>query len=366
MRIIFSGGGTGGHIYPALSMARYVKKKVPQAAILFIGADGGMEENIIPEAGFDLETLAVKGFSRKKLIHAPATIFRLGSSCARARRIIEKFKPDVVMGTGGYASAPTLLAALLGRKKTIIHEQNIIPGMTNRFLSPWVDKVCVSFDASRDYYKNKSNVLVTGNPRSSDMKLLSKESARESLRMDNKLPLLLVFGGSRGAARINQCMVDYLEKLTEKGKMQVLYITGEIYYDEITSRLEKKQVFDRLGDRLKVKAYQREMPSAMAAADLMISRAGATTLAEITALGVPSILIPSPNVVNDHQRKNALSLVREEAAVMIEEDNLTAPALKDKIEDLLGSPVKLKMLSKNSRKLGKPDAAENIFKLIAL
>lgn len=365
MRIIFTGGGTGGHIYPALAMARYVNKIEPGASILFIGAEGGMEEKIVPDSGFHLETLPVKGFHRKKLTRASFnTIYLLGSSCSRAKKIMEKFRPDVVFGTGGYASAPTLIAALAGRKKVIIHEQNIVPGMTNRFLAPWVDKVCVSFDKSKKYYRKKSNLIFTGNPRASEMNRICKGTARELLKMDKERPLLLVSGGSRGAARINQCMVEYLENVGENEEIQMLYITGEIYYDEVISRLKTNQVLERLGERLKIRAYQQEMPVAMAAADLMITRAGATTLAEITALGVPTMLIPSPNVVNEHQLINARSLAEADAAVLLEEKKLTAKVLKEKIDGLLNQPLKLKKLSNNSRKMGKPQAAETIFKLI--
>ncbi len=365
MRILITGGGTGGHIYPALAMARYVRDAQPGASILFVGAEGGMEEKIVPAAGFPLETLPVKGFSRKKITGAFHTVYLLGGACVRAKRTIEGFKPDVVFGTGGYASAPTIIAALTERKKVIIHEQNIVPGMTNRFLAPWVDKVCLSFDASKPYYWKKRNLVVTGNPRASEMNQLQKGTARHLLKMHKDIPLLLVSSGSRGAARINQCMVEFLEHTRNCTKIQVLYITGEVYYDEIISRLKRNRVFDKFGENLQVRPYQQEMPVAMAAADMMISRAGATTLAEITSLGVPTILIPSPNVVNDHQLKNARSLAEVNAAVLLEEKVLTAQTLKEQIDDLIDQPLKRKELGINSRKLGKPKAAEMIYELIA-
>ena len=365
MRLLITGGGTGGHIYPALAMARYVKNARPGASILFVGAEGGMEEKIVPDAGFPLETLPVKGFSRKQITGAFHTVYLLGNACVRAKRIIERFKPEAVFGTGGYASAPTIIAALAERRKVIIHEQNIVPGMTNRFLAPWVDRVCLSFEASKPYYWKKRNTVVTGNPRASEMNQLQKGTARNLLNMNKNIPLLLVSGGSRGAARINQCMVEFLENTRACSNIQVLYITGEVYYDEIVSRLERNRVFDQFGKNLQVRAYQQEMSVAMAAADLMISRAGATTLAEITSLGVPTILIPSPNVVNDHQLKNARSLADVNAAILLEEKELTAQTLKDQIDELVNQPLKRESLSLNSRKLGKPKAAEMIYDLIA-
>ncbi len=364
MRVMITGGGTGGHIYPALAMARTIRKHNPAAEILFVGAVGGMEEKIVPAAGFSLETLPVKGFSRRKLLQAFPTLFLLVRSWRRAHALMRRFRPDLVFGTGGFASAPALLAALAGKKRVIIHEQNLVPGVTNRFLAPWVDHVCLSFEASKKYYRKQSNLVVTGNPRASEMVDLQKAAAREGLKLHQEMPLLLACGGSRGAARINQCMVEYLEQTDKFREMQVLYITGEIYYDQVTARLCQNRVFEKFAGHLTVKAYLEEMPLALAAADLVICRAGATTLAEITALGVPAILIPSPHVVHDHQRVNALALAEAQAAVMLEEKDLHTGAFKDQVDDLLFDPLARKKLSLNSRMLGKPDAAEQIFALM--
>ncbi len=364
MRVIITGGGTGGHIYPALAMARTIRRNDPTAEILFVGAAGGMEEKIVPAAGFSLETLPVRGFSRRKLLQAFPTLFFLARSWRQAQTLMRRFRPDLVFGTGGFAAAPALLAALAGKKRVIIHEQNLFPGVTNRFLAPWVESVCLSFEASKKYYRKQSNLVVTGNPRASEMVDLEKTAARERLKLHKEMPLLVACGGSRGAARINQCMVEYLEQVDDHLGIQVLYITGEIYYDQIKARLHQNRVLERFGGHLTVKAYQEEMPLALAAADLVISRAGATTLAEITALGVPAILIPSPNVVHDHQRMNALTLAEARAAVMLEEKDLGPEIFKDQVDTLLSNPLKRKELSQNSRMLGKPDAAEQIFALM--
>lgn len=364
MRIILTGGGTGGHIYPALALARYIKKVNPGAEILFVGASGGMEEKIIPSSGFRLTTLAVKGLPRRVNLSLFQAFYLLGKSSADARKIIEEFKPDFVLGTGGYAAAPLLLAALSRRIKVILHEQNVIPGITNRFLSPFVYRVCLSFAASQKYFIRKSNLCLTGNPRASEVGHIKKVTARKILDMDPKLPLVLAVGGSRGAARLNQCMLDFLFKASDTTGFQVLYITGEIYYEKVLSRLKEGLLFEKYGSRLKVLPYQREMTLGLAAADLIVTRAGATTLAEITALGIPAIIVPSPNVVHNHQLINARELSGRKAAVLIEEDHLSGEALKNRIFSLINDPLKLDLMEKKSREMGFPEAAYNIYKLM--
>ncbi len=364
MRIIFTGGGTGGHIYPALALARYIRKVNPGAEIIFVGAEKGMEEKIIPAAGFRLHTLPVKGLPRRLNLQFWKTFYLLGKSGCRAGKILAAFKPDLIIGTGGYAAAPVILAAIMQRKKVLIHEQNVIPGVTNRLVAPWVYKVCLSFEASRRYFRKKNNLCVTGNPRASEVGRISKKTALQMLNMHPALPLLLVVGGSRGAERINRHTIDFLLRSTGYKKMQVLYITGEIYYDEVISRLQAAGIFRLYGGRLQVRPYQQEMSLALAAADLMITRAGATTLAEITALGVPAIVVPSPNVVHNHQLINARELSRQGAAVVIEEQNLNAQLLQEKIFALLNNPGKLNQMKDNSKRLGYPQAAENIYKLM--
>ncbi|NLJ56402.1 MAG: undecaprenyldiphospho-muramoylpentapeptide beta-N-acetylglucosaminyltransferase [Firmicutes bacterium] len=364
MRIIFTGGGTGGHIYPALALARYIRKVNPRAEIIFVGAQKGMEEKIVPAAGFRLLTLPVKGLPRRLNLHFWGTFYFLGKSGYRAGKILSAFKPDLIVGTGGYAAAPVILAAFMQRKKVLIHEQNVIPGVTNRLVAPYVYKVCLSFEASRRYFRKQNNLRVTGNPRASEVGHVSKKTALQMLNMQPSLPLLLVVGGSRGAERINRYTMEFLLRSTGHKGMQILYITGEIYYDEVVSRLRAAEIFRLYGGRLQVRPYQQEMSLALAAADLMITRAGATTLAEITALGVPAIVVPSPNVVHNHQVINARELSRQGAAVVIEEQNLNAQLLQEKIFALLNNPGKLNQMKDNSKRLGYPQAAENIYKLM--
>jgi UDP-N-acetylglucosamine--N-acetylmuramyl-(pentapeptide) pyrophosphoryl-undecaprenol N-acetylglucosamine transferase len=364
LKIILTGGGTGGHIYPALALARYIKKVNPSTEILFVGAAGGMEEKIIPQSGFRLAVLPVKGLPRKININLLRSFYLLGKSSVHAGKIINEFKPDVIIGMGGYAAAPIILSAITKRRKVIIHEQNVIPGVTNRFLAPCVYKVCLSFEASKRYFKKHSNLCVTGNPRASEVGHIEKKTARKILNMDENLPFLLVVGGSLGADRLNQCMTDFLFRSSGNNNIQIQYITGERYYEEVVSRLKAGKIFERYSGRLDVRPYQQEMSVSLAAADLVITRAGATTLAEVTALGVPAIIIPSPNVVHNHQFINAQELAGRGAALLIEEKDLDGKILQNEIYALLGDLSKLSSMGENSRKMGYTEAAESIYKLL--
>lgn len=365
MRVIMTGGGTGGHIYPALALARYIKKNNPGSKIIFVGAKGGMEEKIVPPSGFPLETLNIKGFPRRLTPELLKNMFLLGKSCSQAGKIIKEFRPHWVVGTGGYVAAPTVLAAFGQRKKVILHEQNVIPGITNRMLALWAFKVCLSFEASRKYFLRRSNLVVTGNPRASEVIKLDKTAARNILGMEKDLPLLLAVGGSRGAEKINLVMMEFLLRSSANKNFQILYITGEGYYQQVMERLRRGRVFEIYGPRLQVRPYQQEMPLAMAAADLIITRAGATTLSEITALGLPAIIIPSPNVVHNHQYHNARELARRGAAVMIEEENLNGEELQRKVFRLIGNPAELARMIRHSKEMGFPDAAANIYKIMS-
>ena len=351
MRLILTGGGTGGHIYPALALGRYIRRVNPGVDILFVGAKGGLEEQIVPQAGFAMKTLHVKGFPRRLSPQLLKTFSLLGSSLANALKVLEAFKPDFVVGTGGYAAAPIVIASILKGKKFILHEQNVIPGMTNRFLAPWAYRVCLSFPSSARYFLKTSNLVTTGNPRASEVGRFEKLTARKMLGIDANLPLVLAVGGSGGALKLNQSMVDFLGRAADNKNVQILYITGNVYYEEIMASLKTQNVLEKYGGRLTVKPFQPEMPLSMTAADLIITRAGATTLAEITALGLPAIIIPSPNVVQNHQLLNARELLEKGAAEMIEEKDLDGRVLQNYVDNLLNNPEKLENMRINSKKL---------------
>ena len=288
----------------------------------------------------------------------------LCGSLRAAARIIKAYNPDFVVGTGGFAAAPIIIASILKRKKVFLHEQNVFPGLTNRILAPFAYRVCLSFEGSAGHFLRRSNLVTTGNPRASEVGCLEKSKAREILGLDPDLPLLLVVGGSRGAQKLNQSMIEFLINSAEKKEIQVMYITGDIYYNEIMTALQANDLLSKYNNRLHVTPFQPEMPLCMAAADLIITRAGATTLAEITALGLPAIIIPSPNVVHNHQLLNALELQQKGAAELIEEKDLHEETLQECVYALLGNHGRMSSLKENSKKIAYPEAAENIYRLM--
>ncbi len=362
MRIVLTGGGTGGHVYPALAAARYIKEQEPGAEILFMGTQKGLESQIIPEAGFPLETITSRGLSRKISPDLIKTFFSTSRGVWEAGKILRRFKPQVVMGTGGYVCGPVVLSASLMGIPCLLHEQNVIPGMTNRLLFPFVKKVCLSFEASKKYFKDASKIFVTGNPRASEVLGISREQGIKALGLNPNKKTVLIVGGSRGAERINQCVIEILPDLVDLSDVQFIYVTGNIYYEQVMSNKKIKEITGY--HNLFIRSYIAQMPLALAATDLIISRAGATMLAEITARGVPSVLIPSPNVTNNHQVLNAHVLADAGAAEMILETDLTEALLRDIIFKLLKDAELLRTMSENSRDLGYPDSADMVYRRI--
>lgn len=362
MRIVLTGGGTGGHVYPALAAARYIKKMEPGADILFIGTQKGLESRIIPEAGFPMETISARGFSRRISPDLIKTFFSTSRGSWEARRILKRYKPQVVLGTGGYVCGPVVFSAYLMGVPCLVHEQNVIPGMTNRLLFPFVKKVCLSFEASLDYYTDLSKVVVTGNPRASEVVDISREEGIKALGLNPNCKTVFIVGGSRGAWRINQCIMEILPELVALPGVQWVYVTGQIYYDQVIRSTKIKEITNY--ENVFIRSYIDQMPQALAAADLIISRAGATMLAEITARGIPSVLIPSPNVTNNHQVLNARALSDEGAAEMILEKDISGTLLRDTTAKMLQDEKLLKTMSEKSRNLGYPDSAQMIYKEI--
>lgn len=358
MRILISGGGTGGHIYPALALARYALAVDSGAEVLFVGTENGLESKIVPGAGFSLETIPASGYSRRLQGLFPA-LKDLSGGIKRSRRLIKEFKPDVVLGTGGYVAAPVVAAALLARCPSAIHEQNAIPGLANRWLAPLVKRVCISFEDSADRFPRFSRIVYTGNPRASEVTAVSRHEGARLLGLNPDLKTIVVYGGSRGAQELNRVVVQYLEAGWLPGNTQLLYVTGEIYYREVSGSLKG------MPENVRLYPYLDEMPAALAAADMVITRSGATTLAEITALGLPAILVPSPNVVNDHQYYNASLVARAGAALLIRESEFNHYRLRREIERLLSQPDQLERMARSSRRLGVTDAAERLYRCLA-
>lgn len=355
MRLLIGGGGTGGHIYPGLALARYALAVDSKSVILFVGSESGLEQKIVPGAGFKLATIPARGFQRNfKQFNRVIGSFIAGIRAAK--KIIADFKPDVVLGTGGFVAAPLVVAAISKRLPVVIHEQNARPGFANRLLAPFVDRVCVSFLETVTRLPRFCRIAHTGNPRATEVLNYSRAEGRHYLGVDEKQFVILVYGGSRGALKVNQAVAEYLLLSDLPRDSTLLFVTGEIYYRDILKSLEP------LPATVKVFPYLEQMPAALAAADLVIARSGATTLAELTALGLPAILIPSPNVVNNHQYYNAQLLATAGAAILLEEKDLNRGLLAQEIQRLATMPEIRAEMAARSRKLGIGDAAQSLYR----
>ena len=359
MDLIICGGGTGGHIYPGLAMARYIMKRDSCSRILFVGTARGLENKIVPKAGFDLYTMPVRALSNSSLKEKPNAVASLFKSVAEAFKVIKDFKPEAVLGTGGYAAGPMLLASRLKGLPVILHEQNAIPGRTNRLMAPWATRVCITFKKSEKYFRT-NKILLTGNPRASEVTQLSRSEGLKRLNLSSSTrKLLLIFGGSQGARIINEVVTDVILKDEFPKDVHVFYITGNLYYDKVTADLKDKDT-----SNITILPYYEDMPAALSAADLVICRAGATALAELTAGGVPAILVPSVNVAYNHQYYNALILEEKGAAKIMSEDCFNAENLKETINGLISDDQALASMAAKSYELGMRDACERLFDCI--
>ncbi|MGM7720274.1 undecaprenyldiphospho-muramoylpentapeptide beta-N-acetylglucosaminyltransferase [Metabacillus sp. Hm71] len=358
MRIVVSGGGTGGHIYPALALIKEIKKHHSHVEFLYIGTNNGLENNIVKREGIDFKAIEITGFKRKLSFENVKTVTRFLKGVKVSKKYLRDFKPDVVIGTGGYVCGPVVYAASKLNIPTIIHEQNSLPGITNKFLSRYVDKVAICFEDARKYFP-EHKVVLTGNPRASEVLGQDAEKGRRSLGLKAFKKTVLIFGGSRGAKAINEAVLEMIPTLHDK-PYQVVYVTGEVHYDKVMKEM------DALGDssHVVIKPFIHNMPEVLACVDLIVSRAGATSLAEITALGIPSILIPSPYVTANHQEKNARSLSDHDAAIMLREQELNGSLLLSHIDDILLNEAKLDQMKNASRKLGIPDAALRLYQVM--
>ncbi|RHW36497.1 undecaprenyldiphospho-muramoylpentapeptide beta-N-acetylglucosaminyltransferase [Neobacillus notoginsengisoli] len=358
MKIAISGGGTGGHIYPALALVREIKKQNPKAQFLYIGTEKGLESNLVPRENIPFKSIHITGFKRKISFENAKTIWRFLAGVKKSKTILKEFKPDVVIGTGGYVCGPVVYAAAKLNIPTIIHEQNSIPGLTNKFLSRYVNKVAVCFQEAEGYFP-KDKVVFTGNPRASEVIGKDGIKGRLSAGLETRKPAVLIFGGSRGARPINEAVVQSLGEFSSK-PYQVLYVTGEVHFEEVQREAEL------VGSpaNVVIKPFIHNMPEVLAGMDLVVSRAGATTLAELTSLGKASILIPSPYVTANHQEKNALSLSSRGAAELLKETELSSKKLVETIDGILLDREKLVSMGKEAKKLGVPDSAARLYKLM--
>ncbi|NTU96559.1 MAG: undecaprenyldiphospho-muramoylpentapeptide beta-N-acetylglucosaminyltransferase [Chlorobiaceae bacterium] len=361
MKVLFAGGGTGGHLYPGIAMAEELKKLVPGISVSFAGTSAGIESTEVPRLGYRLHLIPVRGLKRgrspKELLGNVPVIFDFVGALAKAFSFVAKEKPDVVIGTGGFVSAPLLFAAQLSGRRTLIQEQNAFPGVTTKMLSLLASEVHLSFEAARKYLIKTGRIYVTGNPARSFGPLPAAE-ARRSFGLASDRPTLLVFGGSRGARSINNAVLSMLPAITASANL--VWQTGSADYERIREKVTPSA-------SLWVAPYIEEMGRAYNAADLVLCRSGASTIAEITNLGKPSVLVPYPHATGDHQRYNAMALVENAAALLIDDGDLGAPETAATLLGLLRDPQKLESMAIASRKLAYPDAAYRLaLRIVAL
>lgn len=355
-KFLISGGGTGGHIFPALSIANALKQRYPGAEILFVGADNRMEMEKVPAAGYDIKGLPVAGFDRRNLLKNFSVLRRLWQSLSMARKIVKDFKPDIAIGVGGYASGPTLKAAQRLGVPTLLQEQNSYAGVTNKLLAKKARKICVAYEGMERFFP-ADKVVLTGNPVRSDiLRPRNSGEARKSFGLDPDMPTVLVVGGSLGARTLNESIAARLEDFTRQG-VQLIWQTGKSYGDR-----GQKAAKGMKG--VVVSQFLADMATAYAAATLVVSRAGAGSISELELLGKPSILVPSPNVAEDHQTKNALALVNHGAALMVS-DAEAREKLVDTILTTIADTALLNSMSTEIKKLALRDSDEKIVDYIA-
>ncbi len=361
MRVVFSGGGTAGHINPALSIAKKILEKEPKSEILFVGTPGGMENRLVEKAGFPIRHVDVKGFQRKFTLQNLKVAYLAATGVGKAKKILREFRPDVVIGTGGYVSWPVLRAAAKMKIPTLIHEQNALAGLTTRKLSSVVDSVCISFEKNLEQLPcKKEKISLTGNPVDPLITTISRERSRSALGIS--APFLLSFGGSLGAGAINQCAFLLAKNFSSKKPVFHTHAFGKREYESYMAQDTENKIC-RFGN-VKFEEYIYDMPRQLAAADLVICRAGAITLAELSLMGKPAILIPSPNVTDNHQYKNARVFEEAGAAILIEEKDLTPERLEKEVAALLFDPARLAEMGKKMKTLAHGGADEAIWKEI--
>ena len=356
LKVIISGGGTGGHIFPAVSIANEIRAKCPKAEILFVGAEGRMEMQRVPAAGYPIKGLPVAGFDRKNLLKNIPVLFKLIKSRAMARQIVKDFQPHVAVGVGGYASGPTLnVCGALGIP-TLLQEQNSYAGVTNKLLAKHASRICVAYDGMERFFP-ADKILFTGNPVRQNLldESLSKDEAVRAFGLVPGKRTILIVGGSLGARTVNESILGNLPLVRQQSSVQFIWQTGKYYSEEIRAELERRGK----PANLVVMDFISDMRQAYAAADLVISRAGAGSISEFCLLGKPVVLVPSPNVAEDHQTKNALALVQKEAALYVPDADARRTLLPLAINTVTDHD-KLDSLSRHIRQLAKPNAASDI------
>lgn len=358
MKVLIAGGGTAGHINPGLAIASHIKQKDKNDEVVFVGTRNGLENKLVPRAGYKLEVIRARGFRRKFSVDTFKSIKSIFDGFSDSYKLLNKYKPSIVIGTGGYVCGTMLFVAYLKGIPTLIHEANSIPGATNKILSKFVDGVAISFKDSKKYFKGAKYVQLTGNPIRKDLFDIDKSFARETVGIKNKKPSVVVFGGSRGAERINNVVLKMIED-NYKGEFNLTFATGEKHFDHIKNEMEKFVDKD-----IKIEPYIYDMANTLGSADLVITRAGAITVSEIAALGIPAILIPSPYVTANHQEHNARELEKSGGAVVVLEKELSSDILYNQICSLAFESEKLLKMSNSLKRIGIKDATEKIYSMV--
>ncbi|UQS83792.1 undecaprenyldiphospho-muramoylpentapeptide beta-N-acetylglucosaminyltransferase [Bombilactobacillus thymidiniphilus] len=361
MRIIVSGGGTGGHIYPAMALIKRMQERKLIDEVLYVGTAQGLEKKIVHAANIPFAELNIKGFKRSLSLKNFKTLALFVRSVYQAKKIIRDFKPDVVLGTGGYVSSAIVYAAHRCKVPTVIHEQNSVAGLTNKFLGYFVDKIAYVFAAVKEQFQDTDKLVFTGNPRAQEVAGLKPNQRLAAFDLDPDKETVMIFGGSRGAAPINKAAIACLPEFATVD-YQVLFVTGKVHYQGVLDQIKAQEL--TIPDNVRVVAYIDDMPSILPDISLIVGRSGATSIAELTALAIPAIFVPSPYVTHDHQTKNAQALVQQEAARMLTEDQLTATKLFTEINELLQNPNMMQKMRVNSLKLGVSDASDRLIAVL--
>lgn len=366
-RVIFTCGGTAGHVNPAIALAQLMQERAPETAVLFVGAERGLEKDLIPKSGYDFRTVHISSFHRSmKLAEIKHNLISVGNYIRaphEARRILRDFRPDVVIGTGGYASFPLVKAAAKAGIPTAIHESNMVPGLTTKLLEPFADRIMVGFEECRSQYRHPERVVVTGTPVRGDFFSRTKEQARQELKLTEGKPLIVSFWGSLGASGMNRKMADFLALEAAKEPFYHIHGAGG-GYDGLLARLKEKRVDLAAHPGLEVRPYIYDMARVLRAADLVLCRAGASTISELTALGVPALIVPSPYVTNNHQEKNARILERAGGACVVLESESSGQVLFQRCCEILHNEARQVEMAAAMARLGIPDATERILQTV--
>ena len=358
-RVLISGGGTGGHIYPAITIVKEMAK-LEETEFLYVGSKNGLESEIVPKEGIPFVTLETQGLTRRLTAQNILALAKSGIAMVKAATIIRKFKPDVVIGTGGFVCGPVLLTAALMGIPTLIQEQNVIAGITNKILSSFVDVVAIGYEDARRAFQRAKRVVYTGNPVRPEVLSVTRDEGRKRFDLEDSTFAVLVAGGSRGARSINKAMIGVHHHFKDTSNLRIIHVTGKLDYEWVIEELTKG---GDVSANSQIIPYLHDMPLALAAADLAIFRAGAVGLAEIADRGIPSVLIPYPFAAEDHQTYNAHAFVASGAAKMIVDKFLTSEELISDIEELMGNRELLEQMAIASASLGRPEAAKDIAKL---